>query len=56
MNENLIAPTNKKALKDYNIKNELATSIIFCVVLDDVLLLISSSTSKKEAWDKLNLP
>jgi len=31
----------------------LDTSIIYRVVSDDVLLMISSSTLPKEAWDKL---
>ena len=34
-------------------KNELATSMIFHAISDEVLLMISSSTSAKEAWDKL---
>ena len=53
MNENIVAPTNEKALEAYNTKNELATSKIFRVVLDEVLLMISSSNSIKEAWDRL---
>ena len=53
MNENLVPPTNEKALEAYNTKNELATSMIYHAVLDDVLLMISSLTSIKEAWDKL---
>ena len=53
MNENLVSPTYEKALEAYNIKNELATSMIFHAVSDDVLLMISFSTSTKEAWDKL---
>ena len=52
MNENLVLPIDEKALEVYNIKNELATSMIFHVVSDDVLLMISSSTSEKEDWDK----
>jgi len=52
VNENLVAPTNEKALEAYNIKNELATSMIFCIVLYKVLLMISSLTSAKEAWDR----
>jgi len=53
VNENLVAPSDEKALEAYNTKNELATSMIFCAILDDVLLMISSSTLVKEAWDKL---
>ena len=53
MNENIVPPTNEKALEAYNTKDELATSMIYRAVLDDVLLMISSSTSTKEAWDKL---
>jgi len=53
VNENIVPPTNEKALEAYNTKNELATSMIFCAISDDVLLMISSSTSAKEAWDKL---
>jgi len=53
MNENIVPPTNEKALEAYNKKNELTTSMIYHAVLDDVLLMISSSTLAKEAWDKL---
>ena len=49
MNENLIPPTDEKALEAYNTKNELTTSMIYRAVSDDVLLMISSSTSAKEA-------
>lgn len=38
-----------KSLESYNYKNELATSMIFHVVLDEVLLMISNATSAKEA-------
>ena len=34
-------------------KNELATSMIFHAILGEVLLMISSSNSTKEAWDRL---
>ena len=53
VNENIVPPTNEKALEAFNTKNELATSMIYRVVSDDVLLMISSSTSIKEAWHKL---
>ena len=53
MNENLVTPTDEKALEIYNSKNELATSMIYRAISDDVLLMISSSTSTKEAWDRL---
>jgi len=53
VNENIVPPTNEKAFEAYNTKNELATSMIYRAVLDDVLLIISFSTSMKEAWDKL---
>jgi len=53
VNENIVPPTYEKALKAYNMKNELETSMIFYAILDDVLLMIFSSTSAKEAWDKL---
>ena len=53
MNENIVPPIDKKALEAYNMKNELATSMIYRAISDDVLLMISSSTSIKEAWDKL---
>ena len=53
MNEDLVAPTDEKALEAYNTKNELATSMIFRAVSDEVLLMISSSNSAKEAWDRL---
>lgn len=54
VNENLVAHTDERALEVYNIKNELATSMIFHVVSDEVLLIILSSISSKEAWDRLN--
>ena len=53
MNEDLVAPTDEKALEAYNTKNELTTSMIFRAVSDEVLLMISSSISAKEAWDRL---
>ena len=53
VSENQVAPTNEKALEVYNNKNELAMSMIFRAVSDEVLLMISSSNSAKEAWDKL---
>ena len=53
MNENIVPPTNEKALEAYNTKNELETSMLYHAALDYVLLMISSSTSAKEAWDKL---
>jgi len=34
VNENLVAPTNEKALEAHNMKNELATSMIFHAILD----------------------
>jgi len=34
-------------LEAYNMKNELATFMIFHAVLDDVLLMISTSTLEK---------
>ena len=49
MNEDLVAPTDEKALEAYNMKNELATSMIFCAISDEVLLMILSSNSTKEA-------
>jgi len=48
VNENIVPPTNEKALEAFNTKNELATSMIYRVVSDNVLLMISSSTSAKE--------
>ena len=54
VNKNLFAPTDEKTLEVYNMKNELTTLMIFHEVLDEVLLMISSSTSAKEAWDRLN--
>ena len=53
VNEKLVAPTDEKALEAYNMKNELATSMIYYAVSDDVLLMISSSTLAKEAWVRL---
>ena len=53
VNENIVPPTNEKALEAFNTKNELATFMIYRAVSDDVLLMIFSSTSAKEAWDKL---
>ena len=53
LNEDLVAPKDEKALEIYNSKNELANSMIYHIVLDDVLLMISSSTLIKEAWDRL---
>ena len=53
VNENLVPPIDEKALEAYNTKNELATSMIYHAVLDDVLLMISYSNLEKEAWDKL---
>lgn len=53
MNENQVAPTNEKAFKAYNTKNELKNFMIFCVVSNEVLLMISSTNSSKEAWEKL---
>ena len=53
MNEDLVAPTDEKALEAYNTKNDLATSMIFHAISDEVLLMISSSNSAKEAWDRL---
>ena len=53
VNEDIVAPTDEKALEAYNTKNELATSMIFRAVSDEVLLMISSSNSAKEAWDRL---
>jgi len=49
VNENIVPPTNEKALEAYNTKNELATSMIYRAILDYVLLMIFSSTSAKEA-------
>ena len=49
VSENQVAPTNEKALEVYNIKNELVMSMIFRAVSDEVLLMISSSNSAKEA-------
>ena len=53
VNEDLISPTNEKALEAYNMKNELATSMIFRAISDEVLLMISSLNSIKEAWYRL---
>ena len=53
VNEDLVTPIDEKALEAYNTKNELATSMIFHAVLDEVLVMISSSNSTKEAWDRL---
>ena len=44
---------DEKALEIYNSKNELAILMIYHVVSDDMLLMISSSTPTKEAWDRL---
>ena len=54
MNENLVAPIDEKALEAYNMKNELATSMIFYAISDEVLLMILSLNLVKEAWDRLN--
>ena len=53
VNEDQVAPTDARELEVYNTKNELATSMIFRAVSDEVLLMISSATSAKEAWDRL---
>lgn len=54
MIKNKVAATSEKVLKDYNTKNELTTSMIFCAVSYEVLIMISSSTYIKEAWYRLN--
>ena len=53
MSKNQVASTNEKALEVYNIKNELVMSMIFRAISDEILLMISSSNSAKEAWDRL---
>lgn len=53
MTKNQVAPINENALDTYNTKNELATSMIFHGILDEVLLMISSSNFAKEVWDRL---
>ena len=42
VNENLVTPTDEKAFEAYNMRNELATLMIFRAVLDEVLFMISS--------------
>jgi len=49
MIENQVAPTSEKELEFYNNKNELATLMIFCTMLDEVLIMISSSKYTKKA-------
>jgi len=53
VNENQVAPSGEKELEAYNTKNDLATSMIFHAVSDEILFMISSSNTTKEAWDKL---
>jgi len=48
VNENQVNPIYEKELEAYNIKNEQTTSMIIYVVLDEVLLMISSSNFVKE--------
>ena len=47
--ENQVRPIEAKALEIYNNKNELATSMIFQSILDEVLIMILTLTSTKEA-------
>jgi len=49
VNENQVAPSREKELEVYNTKNDLETSMIFHVVLDEILIMISSTNSTKEA-------
>jgi len=53
INENQVAPSGEKEFEAYNTKNALKTSIMFHVILDKILLMISSSNYAKAAWDKL---
>lgn len=53
MNENQVTPMEAKELKVHSNKNELVTSMIFRAVPDDIILMIPTSTSTKEAWDRL---
>jgi len=53
VNENLVPHIDENTLEAYKMKNELTTSMIYHAILDDVLLMISSSTLAKEDWDKL---
>lgn len=55
ISKNQVAPFREKELEAYNTKNDLKISMIFCVVLDETLLMISSSKYVKEAWDKLKI-
>jgi len=49
VNENQVSPIDEKALEAHNIKNELATSMIFRVLSNEILFMIFSSNSIKEA-------
>lgn len=53
VSENQVIPLEDKALVVYKNKNELTTSMIFRAISDEVLLMISTSTSTKEAWGSL---
>lgn len=53
VSEDQVAPIEARALKTYNYKNELVTLMIFHIVLDKVLLMISNAIFVKEAWDLL---
>jgi len=53
MSKNQVTPTEAKTLEVYNNKNKLATFMIFRVFSNEVLLIILTSTSTKEAWDRL---
>ena len=48
-NENQVAPSSKKELEAYNTKNDLTNFMIFYSILDEILLMISSSNTVKEA-------
>jgi len=53
VSENKVAPIKAKELEVYNNKNESITSMIFRAVSDEVLLMISTSKSIKEYWNRL---
>ena len=49
VNENQVAIIYEKKIEAYNTKKELTITMIFRVVLDEVLLMISSSNSTNKA-------
>ena len=48
-----VAPLGEKELDAYNTNNYLATSMIFYIFSNEILLMISSSNFAKKASDKL---